>query len=65
MTFVRGYRGPIEIAKQFAGSDERPTVIQSELKWKAVVVGAEVHGIVTADDCHLSLTGDGCSKSRS
>ena len=35
------YRGPIQIAKQFAGTREQPTVIQSEVKWKAVIIGAE------------------------
>ena len=35
------YRGPIQIAKQFAGTRERPTVIQSEVKWKAVIMGAD------------------------
>jgi hypothetical protein len=45
------YRGPIQIAKQFAGTRERPTVTQSEVKWKAVIVGAEVHGISNSDGC--------------
>jgi parallel beta-helix repeat protein len=45
------YRGPIQIAKQFAGTRERPTVIQSEVKWKAVIIGAEYHVISNADGC--------------
>ena len=45
------YRGPIEIAKQFAGARERPTVIQSEVKWQAVIIGAEYHVISNADGC--------------
>jgi parallel beta-helix repeat protein len=45
------YRGPIRIAKQFAGTRERPTLIQSEVKWKAVIVGAEVHVISNGDGC--------------
>jgi len=45
------YRGPIQIAKQFAGTRERPTVIQSEVKWKAVVFGAEYHVISNGDGC--------------
>jgi len=45
------YRGPIQIAKQFAGTRERPTVIQSEVKWKAVFIGAEYHVISNSDGC--------------
>lgn len=52
------YRGPIQIARQFAGTRERPTVIQSEIKWRAVIVGAEYHVISNGDDCHW-VTVDG------
>jgi hypothetical protein len=45
------YRGPLQIARQFAGTSDRPTVIKSETKWKAVLVGSEQHVISTADDC--------------
>jgi len=45
------YRGPIQIAKQYAGTKERPTVIQSEVKWQAVIIGAEYHVISNAGDC--------------
>jgi parallel beta-helix repeat protein len=45
------YRGPIQISRQFAGTRERPTVIQSEVKWKAVVIGAEYHVISNGDGC--------------
>jgi len=45
------YRGPLQIAKQFAGTREHPTVVQSEVKWKAVIVGAEVHVISNGDGC--------------
>lgn len=45
------YRGPIQIAKQFAGTRERPTVIQSEVKWKVVIMGAEYHVISNSDGC--------------
>ncbi len=52
------YRGPFQIAKQFAGTRERPTVIRSEVKWKAVIVGAEVHVISNGDGCDwLSIDG--------
>jgi pectate disaccharide-lyase len=46
------YRGPIEIAKRFAGTAQRPTIIQSESKWKAVIIGAPVHAISNSTDCH-------------
>jgi len=45
------YRGPIQIAKQYAGTRERPTVIQSEVKWQAVIIGAEYHVISNDDGC--------------
>jgi len=45
------YRGPIQIAKQYAGTKEHPTVIKSELKWKAVIIGAPYHVISNADGC--------------
>lgn len=45
------YRGPIEIAKRYAGTQAQPTVIQSEVKWKAVVFGAEYHVISNSDGC--------------
>ncbi|MDP2899089.1 MAG: right-handed parallel beta-helix repeat-containing protein [bacterium] len=45
------YRGPIEIGKQYAGTKERPTVIRSEVKWQAVIIGAECHVISNADGC--------------
>ena len=45
------YRGPIQIAKQFAGTRERPTVLQSEVKWKAIIIGAEYHAVSTGDGC--------------
>lgn len=46
------YPGPIEIPKSYAGTEAHPTVIRSEEKWKAVIVGAPVHGISNGDDCH-------------
>ena len=45
------YRGPIQIARQFAGTRERPTVIRSEVKWQAVIVGAEHHVISNGGGC--------------
>lgn len=45
------YRGPIQIAKQYAGTAIRPTVIMSEVKWQAVIIGAPYHVISNADGC--------------
>ena len=45
------YRGPIQIAKQYAGTAEAPTVIKSEVKWKAVIIGAPYHVISNGDGC--------------
>lgn len=45
------YRGPIQIGKQYAGTKENPTVIKSEEKWKAVIVGAPYHVISNGDGC--------------
>ena len=45
------YRGPIQIGKQYAGTKENPTVIKSEEKWKAVIVGAPYHVISNGDEC--------------
>jgi parallel beta-helix repeat protein len=45
------YRGSIQIAGQFAGTRERPTVIRSEVKWQAVIVGAEHHVISNGGGC--------------
>ena len=46
------YRGPITIATRFAGTAERPTVIRSEVKWQAIVIGSEVNCIWTDPDCN-------------
>ena len=45
------YRGPIEISKAHMGTEERPTIVKSEVKWKAVIIGAEYHGISNSDEC--------------
>jgi len=46
------YRGPISIAREYKGTEEKPTVIKSEIKWQAVIIGAPYHVISNADDCH-------------
>ena len=46
------YRGPIQIPRQYAGTKEAPTVIKSEVKWKAIVVGAPVQAISNGGECH-------------
>ncbi len=52
------YRGPIHILKKYAGTEKNPTVLRSEEKWKAVVVGSPQACFSTQDDCHW-LTLDG------
>ena len=52
------YRGPIQIPRQYAGTREAPTVIKSEVKWEAIVLGAPVHAISNGGECHW-LTIDG------
>src|SRR5512138_3375447 len=46
------YRGPIQIPRQYAGTKDAPTVVKSEVKWKAIIVGAPVHVISNGDECH-------------
>jgi hypothetical protein len=45
------YRGPIQIARQYAGTAEAPTIIKSEVKWKAIIIGAPYHVISNGDGC--------------
>ncbi len=45
------YRGPIEVARAYAGTEKAPTVVRSEEKWKAVVVGSPGNGITIGDNC--------------
>jgi hypothetical protein len=45
------YRGPVQIARQHAGTAAQPTVIKAEVKWQAVILGAEYHVISNADGC--------------
>jgi parallel beta-helix repeat protein len=52
------YRGPIEIPKECAGTKEQPTILRSEAKQRAVIIGAEYHAIVSADGCdHVIVDG--------
>jgi parallel beta-helix repeat protein len=46
------YRGPIHILKKYGGTEKSPTVLRSEEKWKAVVVGSPQACFSTQDDCH-------------
>jgi parallel beta-helix repeat protein len=41
----------IYIAPKYAGTQAAPTVIRSETKWKARVIGSPEHGISTGDNC--------------
>src|SRR5262245_19715660 len=52
------YRGPIQIARRFAGTKETPTTIKAEIKWKAIIIGSSGHVISNDDDCHW-VTVDG------
>ena len=46
------YRGPITVAHAYAGTKERPTVVRSEEKWRATMIGAPGYGgMVVADNC--------------
>ncbi len=45
------YRGPLEVARAFAGTERSPTVVRSEEKWKAIVVGSPGNGVTVGDDC--------------
>lgn len=39
------YHGPLYVGKTYSGTKQRPTIIRSETKWKAVLLGTSVHGI--------------------
>ncbi len=52
------YRGPMHIAKKYAGTEKHPTILRSEEKWKAVVVGSPEACFSTEDNCNW-LTLDG------
>jgi hypothetical protein len=43
------YAGGITIPKSASGTPAAPTIIQSEVKWGAVVLGSASHGITSAD----------------
>ncbi|HJT78642.1 MAG TPA: right-handed parallel beta-helix repeat-containing protein [Gemmataceae bacterium] len=45
------YRGPVRVSRAYAGTREHPTVIRSEVKWGAVILGAPQHAVYTADGC--------------
>ena len=46
------YRGPVHIAKKYAGTEKSPTILHSGVKWKAVVVGSPQACFSTQDDCN-------------
>jgi parallel beta-helix repeat protein len=45
------YRGPITIPREYAGTRQSPTILRSEVKWQAVVIGSEYHVISNGDGC--------------
>jgi hypothetical protein len=46
------YQGGISIPKEYAGTPNLPTVIRSQVKWKAVILGSSGHGVYVADNCY-------------
>ncbi len=46
------YRGPIRISRAYAGTAGAPTIIRSEVKWKAAIMGSTEHGVYVADNAH-------------
>jgi hypothetical protein len=49
------YRGPIRIPDVCTGSEQAPTIIKSEEKWKAVIAGSPEHGIFVGDRCNWTI----------
>ncbi len=45
------YRGPVTIPAHCSGTRERPTVIKSQTKWAAAVMGAETYAVLADNDC--------------
>jgi parallel beta-helix repeat protein len=45
------YRGPIYVPLRLRGTREQPTILRSEQKWKAVIVGAPYNAIQNEDGC--------------
>src|SRR5438128_725411 len=43
------YYGGIRVPKEYSGTESRPTVFRSHVKWKAKLVGAAEHGFATGD----------------
>jgi parallel beta-helix repeat protein len=42
----------LRISREYAGTPSAPTVIRSEVKWKAVIYGSLEHGVYVADYCN-------------
>jgi pectate disaccharide-lyase len=49
------YPGPITVPDAFAGTEKSPTVIKSDEKWKAVIVGSMTKGISVGDHCQWTV----------
>ena len=49
------YQGPIVIGREYAGAESAPTVVRSEVKWQAVIVGAPYHVISNGDGCDWTV----------
>lgn len=46
------YPGDIKIDVPYAGTPDSPTIIRAQEKWRAVVIGGQVHCIWTEPGCH-------------
>jgi parallel beta-helix repeat protein len=44
------YRGPISLNQTQAGTTERPTLLKSEVRWKAKIMGAQYHVMNIGED---------------
>jgi hypothetical protein len=49
------YRGGVQLRPEHTGTPEQPTVLKSEDKWKAVIIGSETHCIWTEPGCEYTI----------
>src|ERR1051325_4391214 len=45
-----GYYDPIYIGGMYAGTQLRPTIIRSQVKWQAIIKNAPIHGITSSSN---------------
>lgn len=46
------YQGQLRVSREYAGTPAAPTIIKSEVKWKAVLYGSLEHGVYVADNAN-------------